>query len=93
MEDRRTHRRIPFLRDVMLSRGSAQPCSLQAEDISLAGMRLYSERPFNVGEVLELHFEVMPRGKIHHLDLRARVRHVELEQEGYRFGVGFLDTE
>jgi hypothetical protein len=93
MADRRSHRRIPFLREVKLKRHNGQPCALLAEDISLAGMRLYSERPFNVGEILELQFDVRPRGKPHHLDLRARVQHVELEREGYRVGVGFLDTD
>jgi len=93
MADRRSHRRIPFFRKVMLNRGNGQPCASQAEDLSLTGMRFYSVRPFDVGEVLQMHFDVMPRGEIQHLDLQARVRHVELEQEGYRVGVGFLDVE
>lgn len=93
MKERRSHRRVRFVRKVRLARqaGRGEPLKLHAEDISLAGMRLHSERPFQVGEVLLLQFDIGTGGRSRVLDLSARVQHVALEREGYQLGVGFLD--
>ncbi|MCG6887282.1 MAG: PilZ domain-containing protein [Proteobacteria bacterium] len=91
MTERRHHRRIPFARAVAVNRSDGRNCLLEAEDISLAGMRLFSERPLQVGETLELNFYVVPRGEVHSLNLQGEVRHVGLERSGYTVGVDFMD--
>lgn len=91
MTERRQHRRIPFARAVAINRGDGRSCLMEAEDISLAGMRLYSKRPMTIGEVLNLNFYVVPRGEAHELNLQGAVRHVGLERSGYTVGVDFLD--
>lgn len=91
MTERRNHRRIPFARSVAVSRSDGRYCLLEAEDISLAGMRLYSERPLEVGENLKLNFYVVPRGEAHNLDIQGKVRHVGLERSGYTVGVDFVE--
>jgi len=90
MNERRRHRRIPFNRAVNVSGSVCRPCVLEAEDISLAGMRLYSERPMQLGETLDLHFFVMPRGEPQEMKIQGMVRHVGLEKDGYTFGVDFI---
>lgn len=90
MNERRRHRRIPFNRAVNVSGSARRPCVLEAEDISLAGMRLYSERPVQLGETLNLHFYVMPRGEPQEMSMQGMVRHVGLEKDGYSFGVDFI---
>ena len=90
MNERRRHRRIPFNRAVNVSGSSCRPCVLEAEDISLAGMRLYSERPVQLGETLNLNFFVMPRGEPQEMNMQGMVRHVGLEKDGYTFGVDFI---
>lgn len=92
MTERRHHRRIPFARAVAVNRSDGRFCLLEAEDISLAGMRLYSERPLEVGERLELNFYVVPRGEAHNLNIQGEVRHVGLERSGYTVGIDFLET-
>jgi hypothetical protein len=90
MNERRRHRRIPFSRAVNVSGSTCRPCVLEAEDISLAGMRLYSERPVQLGETLDLNFYVMPRGEPQEMNMQAMVKHVGLERNGYTFGVDFI---
>lgn len=90
MSERRRHRRIPFNRAVSVSGSACRPCVLEAEDISLAGMRLYSERPVKLGETLDLNFYVMPRGEPQEMNMQGLVRHVGLEKDGYTFGVDFI---
>ncbi len=90
MNERRRHRRIPFNRAVNVSGSACRPCVLEAEDISLAGMRLYSERPVQLGETLNLNFYVMPRGEPQEMNMQGMVRHVGLEKNGYTFGVDFI---
>jgi hypothetical protein len=90
MNERRRHRRIPFSRAVNVSGTTCRSCVLEAEDISLAGMRLYSERPVQLGETLNLHFYVMPRGEPQEMNMQGLVRHVGLEKDGYSFGVDFI---
>jgi hypothetical protein len=90
MNERRRHRRIPFSRAVNVSCSAYRPCVLEAEDISLAGMRLYSERPVQLGETLDLHFYVMPRGEPQEMNMQGQVMHVGLEKDGYTFGVDFI---
>jgi len=91
MPERRKHRRIPFARAVTVTDSGGETCLLEAEDLSLAGIRLYSDRPVRVGEVLKLRFFVVPRGEAHALNMQGRVRHVEAAHDGYSLGVGFLD--
>ena len=90
MNERRQHRRIPFARTVNVSGSACRPCVLKAEDLSLAGMRLFSERPVAIGETLDLHFYVMPRGEPQEMKVQGLVRHVGLEKDGYTFGVDFV---
>jgi hypothetical protein len=90
MNERRRHRRIPFNRAVNVCGSASRPCVLEAEDISLAGMRLYSERPVQLGETLDLQFYVMPRGEPQEMNMQGLVRHVGLEKDGYTFGVDFI---
>jgi len=90
MSERRRHRRIPFARSVNVSGSACRPCVLKAEDLSLAGMRLYSERPVEIGETLDLQFYVVPRGGPQEMNVQGLVKHVGLEEEGYTFGVDFV---
>jgi hypothetical protein len=53
-------------------------------------MRLYSERPVEIGDTLDLHFYVMPRGEPQEMNIQGLVKHVGLEDEGYTFGVDFV---
>ena len=90
MNERRQHRRIPFSRTVNVSGSACRACVLKAEDLSLAGMRLYSERPVEIGETLDLQFYVMPRGEPQEMHMQGLVKHVGLEKNGYTIGVDFV---
>jgi len=91
--ERRKHRRIPFARSVTVSRNGADSCLLESEDISLTGIRLYSDVPVDVGEELTMNFYVVPRGEAHELHMQGHVQHVELAQDGYTLGVDFSDID
>ncbi len=89
--ERRKHRRIPFARSVAVTRNDGQNFLLEAEDISLTGIRLFSKTPVDVGERLQLQFYVVPRGKAHELNVQGEVQHVELSRSGYSVGVDFTE--
>jgi len=91
--ERRKHRRIPFIRSVTVMREGTESRQLEAEDISLSGIRLYSDVPVDVGEELTLQFNVVPRGESHALQMHGHVQHVELTSDGYSLGVDFVDID
>ncbi len=89
--DRRKHRRILFSRGVDVTLGDGQQCQLEAQDLSLAGIRLLSPQALKTGEQMKLKFQVMPRGKAQTLYLRGTVKYIERQQAGYALGIGFVD--
>lgn len=90
--ERRKNRRIPFMRSVTVTQGQKDPCLLIAEDISMGGMRLFSETPITVGENINLDFFVAQHGESRVLHMKAMVEHVELAKSGYILGVEFVDS-
>ena len=90
--EKRKNRRIPFMRSVTVTQKHKEPCLLIAEDISMSGMRLFSELPLTVGENINLDFLVSQRGENRVLHMQALVEHVELSKSGYVLGVEFVDV-
>ena len=90
--ERRKNRRIPFMRSVTVTQDYHEPSLLIAEDISMSGMRLFSEKPITVGKNINLDFFVAQHGESRVLHMTAMVEHVELANSGYILGVEFVDS-
>lgn len=89
--EKRQHRRIPFQRNVYLTRREGDEQLLRSSDFSLTGMAVLSERPIEVGEKIWLRFDINTLGNNRRLNIQAEIRHVDLTPECYRVGVNFLE--
>lgn len=88
--NQRKHRRTEFNRNVMLGSMDGKKAVIQANDISTSGIGLYTEMPRLKGELLRLTFDLMQNGEKREVNIAGEVKHVQLVEHGYNFGVRFL---
>ena len=88
--NKRKHRRISFDRDVILNSVDGKKSVIQANDISTSGMGLFADMPRIQGELLRLKFDLVQNGKKREVKIAGEVKHVQLAEHGYSFGVRFL---
>jgi PilZ domain-containing protein len=88
--DQRKHRRTPFEREVLLGSVDGKKALIKANDISTSGMGLYAAMPRLKGELLRLTFDLVQNGHKREINIAGEVKHVQLVEHGYSFGVRFL---
>ena len=88
--DKRKHRRTSFDREIILDSVDGKRATIKANDISTSGMGLYAELPRLKGELLRLTFDLVQNGKAREINMAGEVKHVQLVEHGYNFGVRFL---
>ena len=64
--------------------------TIKANDISTSDIGLYANMPRIKGELIRLTFELIQNGKKREVNIAGEVKHVELAEHGYSFGVRFL---
>jgi len=89
-ENKRKHRRTLFKRDVILDSVDGKKSSIKSNNISTSGMGLYADLPRIKGELLRLTFDLIQNGIKREINVAGEVRHVQLAEHGYSFGVRFL---
>ena len=88
--NKRKHRRAVFERDVILSSVDGKTSTIKAKNLSTSGICLYSESPRISGELLRLKFDLVQNSKKREVKVAGEVKHVQLVEHGYSFGVRFL---
>lgn len=88
--NKRKHRRTAFHRDVILNSVDGKTSIIKAKNISTSGICLYSELPRISGELLRLKFNLIQNSKKREVSVAGEVKHVQLAEHGYSFGVRFL---
>jgi len=88
--DKRKHRRTVFDRKIILDSVDGKTAVIKANDISTSGMGLYANSPRLKGELLRLTFSLIQNGQKREINIAGEVKHVELVEHGYNFGVRFL---
>jgi len=88
--DKRKHRRTVFNREILLDSVDGKKAVITSNDISTSGMGLYADMPRLKGELLRLSFELVQNGKKRKINIAGEVKHVQLVEHGYNFGVRFL---
>lgn len=86
----RKHRRATFKRDVKLDSVDGKKSVIKANDISTSGIGLYADMPRLKGELIRLSFDLIQNGKKREVKVAGEVKHVQLVEHGYTFGVRFL---
>ena len=89
-KDLRKHRRTLFSRDILLDSVDGKKAMITANDISTSGMGLFADMPRLEGELLRLTFELIQNGQRREINIAGEVKHVQLADHGYAFGVRFL---
>ena len=89
-KDHRKHRRTLFNRDILLDSVDGKKTVIKANDISTSGMGLYADMPRLKGELLRLTFDLIQHGQRRKINIAGEVKHVQLAEYGYSFGVRFL---
>lgn len=89
-KDKRKHRRAEFNRDILLDSVDGKKSLIKANDISTSGMGLFANMPRLKGELLRLSFELIKNGHRQEINIAGEVKHVQLAEHGYTFGVRFL---
>ena len=93
MEDltnKRKHRRAHFEREIVLDSVDGKKSTIKANDISTSGMGLFADMPRIKGELIRLTFDLIQNGKKREVNIAGEVKHVQLAEHGYSFGVRFL---
>ncbi|MCW8901900.1 MAG: PilZ domain-containing protein [Gammaproteobacteria bacterium] len=89
-QNKRKHRRSLFSRDIILDSVDGKQSLIKSNDISTSGMGLYADMPRIKGELLRLKFELIQNGKKREVNIAGEVKHVQLAEHGYNFGVRFI---
>ena len=88
--DKRKHRRTQFDRDIVLDSVDGKKAIIKSNDISTSGIGLSAEMPRLKGELLRLSFNLIQNGKSKKVNIAGEVKHVQLADNGYTFGVRFI---
>ena len=88
--DKRKHRRTAFNRNILLDSVDGKTSIIRANDISTSGMGLYADMPRTKGELLRLTFDLIQNGHKREINVAGEVKHVQLVEHGYNFGIRFL---
>lgn len=86
----RKHRRTTFDREVTLDSVDGKKSVIKANDISTSGIGLFADMPRLKGELIRLSFDLIQNGKKREVNIAGEVKHVQLADHGYSFGVRFL---
>ena len=88
--NKRKHRRTEFKRDIILDSVDGKTSVIKANDISTSGIGLFAEMPRIKGELLRLTFDLVQNGQKRQVNIAGEVKHVQLADHGYNFGVRFI---
>jgi len=88
--NKRKHRRTEFKRDITLDSVDGKTSTIRGNDISTSGIGLYAEMPRIKGELLRLTFDLIQNGHKRQVNIAGEVKHVQLAEHGYNFGVRFI---
>lgn len=88
--NKRKHRRTLFHRKIILDSVDGKKSLIKANDISTSGIGLYADMPRMQGELLRLTFDLIQNGKKREVNIAGEVKHVQLVEHGYSFGVRFI---
>lgn len=88
--NKRKHRRAQFDRDIVMDSVDGKKTTIKANDISTSGIGLYANTPRIKGELLRLTFDLVQNGQKREVNIAGEVKHVQLAENGYSFGVRFL---
>lgn len=86
----RKHRRVQFDRDIMLDSVDGKKSVIKANDLSTSGIGLFANLPRIKGELIRLTFDLVQNGEKREVNIAGEVKHVQLAEHGYSFGVRFL---
>ena len=88
--NKRKHRRVSFSRDILLDSVDGKKATIKSHNISTSGIGLYAVMPRLRGELIRLTFNLVQNGKQREVNIAGEVKHVQLAEHGYSFGVRFL---
>jgi hypothetical protein len=88
--NKRKHRRAQFDRDIIMNSSDGKKATIKANDISTSGIGLYANMPRMKGELIRLTFDLVQNGQKREVNIAGEVKHVQLAEHGYSFGVRFL---
>ena len=88
--NKRKNRRTIFVRDILLGSVDGKKSTIKANDISTSGMGLFADMPRLEGELIRLTFALVQNGNKREVNIAGEVKHVQLAEHGYNFGVRFL---
>ena len=88
--NKRKHRRAQFDRDIIMNSSDGKKATIKANDISTSGIGLYANMPRMKGELIRLTFDLVQNGQKREVNIAGEVKHVQLAEHGYTFGVRFL---
>jgi len=88
--NKRKHRRTAFKRQVLLDSVDGKQTLIKANNISTSGIGLYADMPRLKGELVRLKFDLIQNGQKREVNVAGEVKHVQLVDHGYNFGVRFL---
>ena len=87
--NKRRHRRIPFVRPVSVTKFTGEKLASQAVDFSLEGLSFTCARPSDVGDILTVTLNIAPPGKVKVIKALGEVVYRYYENDKYQIGMRF----
>lgn len=89
IHDRRTRRRIPFKRPILVTTEEGNKHSLMCVDFSMEGIGFLSNDPRNIGDILRVSMNIGNNGRTHILNAMGEVVHRRYQDKQFFVGMRF----
>ena len=90
MKEKREHIRVPVDQPAKVISGRDEPVSASITNLSPNGAGMLYPEEAEIGTVLELHFDVLLRNKVHEIVVKGTVRHTHISDTNYYLGIEFV---
>lgn len=89
MQERREYSRVIFRREVFITLSDGMTLASMAEDFSMYGMGILTDKPLDLGATLTVEFNILSQEDWREITLRGKVVYSKLKSEQYKNGISF----
>ena len=89
MQERREYSRVIFRREVFVTLPDGMTLSSMAEDFSMHGMGILTDKPLNLGTNLTVEFNILSQDDWREITLRGKVVYCKQKSEQFKNGISF----
>jgi len=89
MQERREYSRVIFRREVFVTLPDGMTLTSVAEDFSMNGMGILTDKPLDLGSVLTVEFNILSQDDWREITLRGKVVYSAAKADQFKHGISF----